>query len=334
MYGDAIQKKNFLIDHPDYARGILEATKQRHIQDAMSTMDSMSELASGSRSAVVAVPIVAAGPVSLTASLAVWGAAGSAVAGLEYASSGDVGAAADNLPFVSLRHSGGYVDTLLDGESSSGEKDAALLGLALNGMQIAPFARSGVTFLGRLRLANGFQSQASMFGPLNQIRLAPLQQVFPIAPEMQVLSSWSRANGFANSSWNAASRFSATTTPWQRIVHQRSDIDWELVRPNGLTNSQAARRGYTPMRLNPVTGKWDDITLHHLNDDPRGGVVEVWRSTHGRFHKTMSRQPNPWRTERPDWANSWNNEQSAYWRWRTGVYSPQPTTKLRLPGDQ
>jgi hypothetical protein len=133
---------------------------------------------------------------------------------------------------------------------------------------------------------------------------------------------------------STASRFSKTTTPWQRTVHQRSDIDWELVRPDGLTNLQAARRGYTPKRVNPETGKWDDITLHHLNDDPRGGVVEVWRSTHGRFHKTMSREPNPWRTERPDWAIAWDNEQSAYWRWRTGAYTPAPTLKLRLPGDQ
>jgi hypothetical protein len=128
-------------------------------------------------------------------------------------------------------------------------------------------------------------------------------------------------------------QFSKTTTPWQRNVHQRSDIDWELMRPDGLTNSQAARRGYSPMRKNPQTGKWDDITLHHLNDDPRGGLVEVWRSTHGRFHKSISREPNPWRTERPDWANAWNNEQSAYWRWRTGSYNPQPTSKLQLPGD-
>jgi RHS repeat-associated protein len=128
-------------------------------------------------------------------------------------------------------------------------------------------------------------------------------------------------------------KFSRTRTPWKRSVHQRFDIDWDLIRPDGISNSLAARRGYSPMRVNPTTGKWDDVVLHHLNDNPRGGIVEVWRSTHGRFHRQMSRGPNPWRSERPDWARAWNNEQSAYWRWRTGAYDPPPIDVFRLPGD-
>jgi YD repeat-containing protein len=129
------------------------------------------------------------------------------------------------------------------------------------------------------------------------------------------------------------SGFSKVTTPWQRAVYQRSDIEMDLVRPDGLTNQQAVRQGYSPMRVNPETGKWDDVVLHHLNDDPRGGLAEVWRSTHGRYHQTVAREPNPWRTQRPDWARAWNNEQSAYWRWRSGAYKPQPTDSFRLPGD-
>lgn len=47
----------------------------------------------------------------------------------------------------------------------------------------------------------------------------------------------------------------------------------------------------------------------------------------------MTREPNPWRSKRPDWARAWNNEQAAYWRWRTGAYDPPPIDVFRLPGD-
>jgi hypothetical protein len=128
------------------------------------------------------------------------------------------------------------------------------------------------------------------------------------------------------------------TTPWQRRVYQRTDIDWDMVRPEGVefageTNAAAARRGYAPVRINPETGKPDDVVLHHALDDPRGAVIETWRSSHTRFHNTVSREPNPWRQLRPDWAEAWQREQSAYWRWRTGQYNPAPQPSLRLPGD-
>jgi hypothetical protein len=131
----------------------------------------------------------------------------------------------------------------------------------------------------------------------------------------------------------AASRYAKATTPWQRRAYQRPDIDWDFVRPEG-TNRAASRQGYTPARINPVTGRVDDLVLHHALDDPRGAVIETWRSTHTRFHQTTGREPNPWRLERPDWAAAWQREQSAYWRWRTGTYNPTPTHRLRLPGDQ
>jgi RHS repeat-associated protein len=138
------------------------------------------------------------------------------------------------------------------------------------------------------------------------------------------------------------------TTPWQRRVYQRADIDWDLVRPEGaqlagMTNRAAARQGYAPGRVNPQTGRWEDTVLHHSLDDPRGAVIETWRSSHTRFHNTIRRGPNdfnefmgqsrPWRELRPDWADAWQREQSAYWRWRTGQYNPQPQPRLRLPGD-
>jgi RHS repeat-associated protein len=135
----------------------------------------------------------------------------------------------------------------------------------------------------------------------------------------------------------ALSRWSRTTTPWQRRVYQRSDIDWDFVRPQGVplagkTNWEAAVQGYAPGRINPVTGKWDDVILHHAGQNPRGAAVEFWRSSHGRVPHGMD-PPGPWRRTRPDWAAAWQREQSAYWRWRTGEYSPPPTDRLILPGD-
>jgi RHS repeat-associated protein len=136
----------------------------------------------------------------------------------------------------------------------------------------------------------------------------------------------------------AVSRFVEINTPWRRRVYQRADIDWDMVRPRGsraegMSNWQAARKGYAPVRLNPDSGKWEDVILHHANQDPRGPAVELWRSTHGRVPHRMD-PPGPWRKERPDWAKAWQNEQSAYWRWRTGAYDPPPTTRLLLPGDE
>jgi len=135
----------------------------------------------------------------------------------------------------------------------------------------------------------------------------------------------------------AASKWKKVETPWKRLAHQRSDIDWDIVRPEGtelagMTNWQAARKGYSPGRYNPNTGKWENIILHHGGQDPRGAVFELWRSTHGSVPHQMN-PPGPWRKEHPDWATAWKNEQSAYWRWRTGAYSPEPTDKLYLPGD-
>jgi RHS repeat-associated protein len=142
-----------------------------------------------------------------------------------------------------------------------------------------------------------------------------------------------RDGGAAGPAPPGGRRWSKTTTPWQRKVYKRSDINWDLKRPDGLTNWQAARKGYAPMRKNPRTGKWEDITLHHANQDPRGAVVEVWRSTHGKAPHQMD-PPGNWRKARPDWDRAWRDEQSAYWRWRTGAYDPPPTDKLYLPGDQ
>jgi RHS repeat-associated protein len=135
-----------------------------------------------------------------------------------------------------------------------------------------------------------------------------------------------------------SARWSSTNTPWQRRVFQRPDaeVDWDFVRPAGtrhlpgVSNRTAARRGYAPVRVNPSTGRVDELVLHHANQNPRGSIIETWRSNHGRIPHGMEVY---WRKWRPDWAAAWQREQSAYWRWRTGRYNPSPTDRLRLPGD-
>jgi RHS repeat-associated protein len=136
-----------------------------------------------------------------------------------------------------------------------------------------------------------------------------------------------------------AARWTETTTLWQRRVLQRGDVDWELVRPAGAplagkTNLEAAQAGWSPVRPKPGSKRgFEDVVLHHLNQDPRGGVAELWRSTHGKVPHGMD-PPGNWRKANPEWAEAWRREQAAYWRWRTGEYNPPPTDRLRLPGDK
>jgi hypothetical protein len=88
----------------------------------------------------------------------------------------------------------------------------------------------------------------------------------------------------------------------------------------------------------------DDVILHHVLDDPRGAVVETWRSSHTRYHNSIGRSPNdfneflgqtrPWRELRPEWVEAWNNEVHGYWAWRTGSRPNTPIrSRLTLPGD-
>jgi hypothetical protein len=57
----------------------------------------------------------------------------------------------------------------------------------------------------------------------------------------------------------APSRVAAVRAPWGRRIRQRSDIDWDFVRPEGTTfagqtNRAAAQQGYSPVRINPRVG--------------------------------------------------------------------------------
>ncbi|HUU83204.1 MAG TPA: RHS repeat-associated core domain-containing protein, partial [Phycisphaerae bacterium] len=107
-------------------------------------------------------------------------------------------------------------------------------------------------------------------------------------------------------------RFSRSTAPWGRAVWQRGDIDWALRRPDGLTNLQAAERGYAPLRQ--VGNTFEEVQLHHLNQNPRGSLAEVWRCTHRRVPHNVP--PPSWRVTDPDAAAAFRREVPAYWRWR------------------
>lgn len=114
-------------------------------------------------------------------------------------------------------------------------------------------------------------------------------------------------------------QFSRVETPWNRNVWQRSDIDWSLRRPDGLTNLEAARGGYAPLRS--AGDGFEGVQLHHLNQRVDGGLAEVWASTHRRVNHNVP--PPSWRVTNPDAAAAFRRETPAYWRWRAGQIDGQ-----------
>jgi hypothetical protein len=79
----------------------------------------------------------------------------------------------------------------------------------------------------------------------------------PFDPAMVVLDVYSQI-GDDILPRRRTSLFSETTTPWGRTVHQRGDIDWDLVRPDGMTNLEAAVEGYAPGRIG-ADGTWEVV---------------------------------------------------------------------------
>jgi hypothetical protein len=142
-------------------------------------------------------------------------------------------------------------------------------------------------------------------------------------------------------------RWTEAVTPWSRRAFQRRDIDWQFVRPEGSslagkTNWEAAQAGWSPLRVNPQTGALERLNLHHVNKEPGGAIVETWTRPHSFRHagdrlnargltNTKSDPLANWREDNPDWSRAWSNEQSAYWRWRTGRYNPPPGTGPTVP---
>ncbi len=109
----------------------------------------------------------------------------------------------------------------------------------------------------------------------------------------------------------------------------------------GLTNLEAAELGYAPIRVNPKTNKLETVILHHMNKEPGGSLVETWAKTHDLRHAgdrlnargLTNTKYDPllnWRTKQPEYAKWYQTEQSVYWRWYKGGYSP-PKNALNIP---
>ncbi len=97
-----------------------------------------------------------------------------------------------------------------------------------------------------LRPPNSVPSEVEVYRIEAQVRTLRAMQESPLGLH--------QPETLGGSPWTVA------TTPWQRQVFRRNDIDWALVRPEGapragLTNWDAARLGYAPGRLNPETGR-------------------------------------------------------------------------------
>jgi hypothetical protein len=134
--------------------------------------------------------------------------------------------------------------------------------------------------------------------------LAHVDQTVPKNAD-QLQPSWAPTPGIIG-------QFTQRGTPWGRTVWQRGDIDWSLRRKDGMTNLQAAKRGLAPVRR--VDDGFEKVQLHHLNQDPSGGLAEVWKSTHGEINHNVP--PPSWRQLDPNADSAFDDERRRYWIWR------------------
>ena len=91
-----------------------------------------------------------------------------------------------------------------------------------------------------------------------------------------------------------------------REVFRRKDIDWNLKRPNGKTNLEAAKQDSSAPIRYKSDGKPEPVELHHHNQDKDGPLVELWQSQHRKVPNT--KPPPSWRKQFPEEAeNFWLN---------------------------
>lgn len=115
---------------------------------------------------------------------------------------------------------------------------------------------------------------------------------------------------------------SPTGTRQTYQVHQRTDIDWNMVRTEGpprfkgKTNAEAAKAG-----LAPQLPDGSFVRLHHINQDGQGKLVEVSNRYHD-FGKTGQdtlhgiwgkQEPHP---QNPVNRTRFTQDREAYWRGR------------------
>ena len=99
-------------------------------------------------------------------------------------------------------------------------------------------------------------------------------------------------------------------------VTQRNDIDWKMVRTSGvlkargMTNLEAASKGYAPILNNGET-----VQLHHIRQQGKGGLVEVSEGVHKKYtHNEFGGQKkNPFD---PVDRSAFDLERPQYWKAR------------------
>jgi hypothetical protein len=116
------------------------------------------------------------------------------------------------------------------------------------------------------------------------------------------------------------------------MLRRDLQIDWNYVRPKslgrsgGLTNFEAAVKGFAPIRVNPSTGRLEKLVLHHSNKEPGGALIGAWGKMHGRRHhgdrmtarglnKTKYDPLANWRKDNPTWKKWFNDEKAVFWKW-------------------
>ena len=98
-----------------------------------------------------------------------------------------------------------------------------------------------------------------------------------------------------------------------RRVYQRSDIDWDYVDKDGLTNLQRAQKGRAPIGSD---GK--PVELHHLTQQEPGSMVEILSTVHDKYTSQLHGLVEDGCSFRNDpvLKRQYDNFRHNYWVWR------------------
>lgn len=141
-------------------------------------------------------------------------------------------------------------------------------------------------------------------------------------PDPNVQSSFSTSKPITNST------YFTTQTEWQapgkgtglKYTVYQQDIDLNA-RPlahlgNNKTNAELMQKGNAPYVLK--NGKYEQIQLHHSQQDGRGSLFELTEASHQTNHKSGGKALHPYSPEKhPDYAKHdgmFRTDQSQYWK--------------------
>ena len=99
-----------------------------------------------------------------------------------------------------------------------------------------------------------------------------------------------------------------------RRVYQRGDIDINYFDANtGLTNLERMKKGKPP-----IGGDGNPIQLHHLIQQEKGSMVEIYEVTHQEYYSQLHGLVGKGESFRnnPILEKQYNNFRSKYWKWR------------------